>query len=353
MPRGKPIVWPKPWDVEGISKEAWYKRQRQAKAKTADNPKFGNLPLWLPTEKTVQDRIAAARQDLGLGPDPSIAEIEAACEANMKTRHDPTTHDRIKAYAQFLKDHLRAPTAPVAATAEMAQAIPATITLTEYRQWQQAWDHFDEDLFAGQVPAKVMVTLLRKANMAGHYADGRYSHRTEEGRRVAEVAMNPDAFVGRTDEQILSTLVHEMAHCWQHMHGKPARRGYHNKEWAAKMKAIGLQPSSTGAVGGKETGQRMTHYIVPGGSFSKVCRELLGTGFHLEWQSTPHGNERQPPSSKTKFTCMRCAQNVWGKPETEIICGICYDEDRTIQRMASPKDIEEDERRIIESDQAA
>jgi len=59
--------------------------------------------------------------------------------------------------------------------------------------------------------------------------------------------------------------VHEMVHLWQHMHGKPGARGYHNKEWAAKMKAIGLQPSNNGMVGGKETGQHMMDYIIPDG----------------------------------------------------------------------------------------
>jgi hypothetical protein len=36
----------------------------------------------------------------------------------------------------------------------------------------------------------------------------------------------------------------------------PKRRNYHNKEWAAKMIALGLMPSSTGMVGGKITGAR-------------------------------------------------------------------------------------------------
>jgi hypothetical protein len=39
--------------------------------------------------------------------------------------------------------------------------------------------------------------------------------------------------------------VHEMAHVWQHAHGKPSRNGYHNKEWAAKMDERGLIPSDT------------------------------------------------------------------------------------------------------------
>ena len=49
--------------------------------------------------------------------------------------------------------------------------------------------------------------------------------------------------------------------------------GYHpqlsaalyDRQWAAKMREIGLQPSSTGEEGGKETGQSMSHYIIPDG----------------------------------------------------------------------------------------
>jgi hypothetical protein len=33
------------------------------------------------------------------------------------------------------------------------------------------------------------------------------------------------------------------------------------------MKEIGLQPSTIGQPGGKETGQSVTHYIIPGGAF--------------------------------------------------------------------------------------
>jgi hypothetical protein len=51
---------------------------------------------------------------------------------------------------------------------------------------------------------------------------------------------------------VLSTLVHEQAHLWQHHFGKPGRGRYHNREWAAKMVEIGLIPSATGEPGGKQ-----------------------------------------------------------------------------------------------------
>jgi hypothetical protein len=40
------------------------------------------------------------------------------------------------------------------------------------------------------------------------------------------------------------------------------------------MLAVGLIPSDTGKPGGKQTGQRMTHYIEPEGQFDRACREL-------------------------------------------------------------------------------
>ena len=56
----------------------------------------------------------------------------------------------------------------------------------------------------------------------------------------------------------------DQAHVWQQTHGKPPRRCYHDRQGSAKMKEPGLQPSDTAAPGGKETGQNITHYIIPG-----------------------------------------------------------------------------------------
>jgi hypothetical protein len=53
------------------------------------------------------------------------------------------------------------------------------------------------------------------------------------------------------------------------------------------MKSIGLQPSSTGMVGGKETGQRMLDYVLPDAPFSSAFAELAAGGWRLNLQSTP------------------------------------------------------------------
>jgi len=120
-----------------------------------------------------------------------------------------------------------------------------------------------------------------------------------------------------------------MTHVWQHVFGKPSGRNYHNKEWAAKMKAIGLQPSSTSMVGGKETGQRMGDYVIPGGPFTKTFAKLAAKGWKLNLQSAHRDGAKGGANSKTKFTCPSCGTNAWGKPELEIDCRRCRQQMRS------------------------
>jgi hypothetical protein len=201
----------------------------------------------------------------------------------------------------------------------------AVITLKEYQGFQKAYDFFNRELFAGSLP-QVLVTLQRHANTRGYFSPERFSGRIDK-TAVHELALNPDSFPGRTDEMILSTLAHEMAHVWQQTHGKPPRRGYHDRHWAEKMWEIGLQPSSTGEPSGKETGQSMSHAIIPEGRYAQAYAKLAATGFQLHWQSIPATVQgRGKKSSKTKFTCPECGQNAWAKPDARLICGECYDD---------------------------
>ena len=208
------------------------------------------------------------------------------------------------------------------------QPEPATITEREYGAFQQAYDFFNRELFANSL-LHVFVTFQRHARAKGYFAPDRFAGRLEN-TTAHELAMNPDVFTGRADELILSTLVHEMAHVWQQTHGAPPRRAYHDKEWAAKIKKIGLQPTSTGEPGGKETGQRVTHCIIPGGAYARAYAKLAATGFRLNWQSAwGDGDEsrKKKAASKTKYTCPTCETNAWAKPNTALICGACYDEE--------------------------
>ena len=175
--------------------------------------------------------------------------------------------------------------------------------------------------------------MQRKRGALGYFWGAIFKARSGD-QETDEIALNPEGFHD-TETEILSTLVHEMAHLWQHHFGKPSRSGYHNKEWAAKMWEIGLPPSTTGQPGGKETGQSCSNYIDPAGAFAKYTAQLLADGFTLQWMAKRTAREKGDVAeregaggepnhkNKIKYTCSLCGQNAWAKPAARLICGDC------------------------------
>ena len=174
----------------------------------------------------------------------------------------------------------------------MQQAIRRESPNRQYVTLSAAFDFFNRRLFAGKLPA-ALITMQRHAGARGYYSAKRFEGRGGAGKETDEIALNPGTFKSRTDAEILSTLVHEMAHHWQAHAGNPGRGRYHNEEWAQKMEWLGLMPSDSGLPGGKRVGQQVTHYIIAGGRFDQACRELLADGARVEWQSRE--NSARPP----------------------------------------------------------
>jgi predicted SprT family Zn-dependent metalloprotease len=205
----------------------------------------------------------------------------------------------------------------------MRQLINKTSPNHQYITLAAAFDFFNRRLFAGKLPPAI-ITLQRKAGSHGYYSARRFEGRGDDNQETDEIALNPGTFAGRSDSQILSTLVHEMTHHWQRHFGKPGRGRYHNQEWADKMESMGLVATHTGAPGGSPVGQRMTHYIVIGGLFDLACDELFAGGVRLEWQSREwHAHQDKPRTSKAKYSCSQCGLNAWAKPYAHLICGNC------------------------------
>jgi hypothetical protein len=102
------------------------------------------------------------------------------------------------------------------------------------------------------------------------------------------------------------------------------------------MREVGLQPTSTGEPGGMETGQSMTHYILPEGRYAKAYAQLSGSGYQLHWQSLPAVGGKMK-SSKRKFTCPECGQNAWAKPGAALICGECSEADKENITLMTPQ----------------
>ncbi|RMX08164.1 sprT domain-containing protein [Corticibacter populi] len=251
-------------------------------------------------------------------------------------------------------------------------------THVTYDELQRAYDHFNERLFGNGLPA-CLITLQREKRTCGYFSAQRWA--SMDGRTTDEIAMNPAYFAVTPIVETMQTLVHEMVHLWQYHFGKPGRGRYHNGEWANKMEAIGLMPSSTGKPGGARTGDHMADYAIEGGPFLAACEELLTQSFQISWydrfpaadhiahglasqaaqlsnsaaaalpiqissslasmvrgastaigqvsgEETTTGPQPAPPaaanrSNRVKYSCSGCGVNVWGKPGLNVVCGDC------------------------------
>lgn len=149
--------------------------------------------------------------------------------------------------------------------------------------FEEAYTFFNYRLFDDALPPCI-ITFQRQARLMGYVSFKRWVN--TEGQTIDELAINPTYFANYHITTILQTLCHEMVHIWQEHYGNPSRPGYHNKEWSAKMKSIGLMPSTTGEPGGAVVGEAMSDYVIKGGGFEQTCNDLLSSGFKLRWYDT-------------------------------------------------------------------
>lgn len=196
-------------------------------------------------------------------------------------------------------------------------------TDSQFAAYRAMYDYFNDALFGG-VLCPVLLNFSRKAKSLGFFAPLRW---VQGESTTHEISLNPAYFATSTAREIASTLVHEQAHCWQMEHGHFGRRGYHNAEWADKMEAIGLMPSSTAAPGGARVGYRMSHYIIEGGAFARAF-DAMPAEFRFPWACVEldAGGGVQKPArkrDKVKYSCPACPVNAWGKPGLRLVCGDC------------------------------
>ena len=148
-------------------------------------------------------------------------------------------------------------------------------TIEFYTYLAEAFDHFNKALFDNSLTPVIFV-ITRKKNVAGHFRRRGWLNEGEE--TFHEIAVNPQHFISSSPLELCQTIVHEQSHQWQVEYGTESRAGYHNTEWADKMRSIGLNPISKN---GKGTGQSVGDEPIPGGLFEKAYIEFFLMGYKL------------------------------------------------------------------------
>lgn len=218
----------------------------------------------------------------------------------------------------------------------------SNITKHQFGTLADLFTYYNTQLFDGKLP-NCIVNMSRHRGANGFFQAENWKESATDLVKH-EISLNPD-LMNRDDKLWHSTLVHEMVHLWQQEQGSAPRRCYHDKQFAAKMKAVGLQPSNTGQPGGKETGQSMTHYIIEGGVFETAFNEIEEKDLQsLRLPYVPNiataktitisgggdddeaGEETEEKASlsgvKKKYIC-GCENKVWGKPGLDLHCNEC------------------------------
>lgn len=207
-------------------------------------------------------------------------------------------------------------------------------TNAQFAAYRAMWTYFNAVLFGGSL-GHVILNFSRLARSLGFFAPERW--RDASDQVTHEISLNPAHLKRDNAKDAASTLVHEMAHLWRHGQPNPPRNGYHDRQWADQMEALGLMPSSTAAPGGARVGYRMSHYVVAGGAFERAFAQMPAE-CHLPWtcgiddEARGNGDKKAKKAKKereaarkvkVKYTCPDCALNVWGRAGLRLHCEDC------------------------------
>lgn len=184
----------------------------------------------------------------------------------------------------------------------------------------EVYEYFNNELFDNTLPS-VFINFSRESKKSyGYFCSNRW---TSGKAKYHEINLNP-YFFQRDIKETYATLVHEMVHLWQQDFGKkPPRKCYHNKEWGQKMKEVGLYPSNTGQIGGKETGQNCSHYIIEQGAY-EYSFDSMDEALKIKIKNLDIPQSEKPKKAKDKIcyicTNEECNSKVWAKPDMKIAC---------------------------------
>ena len=203
----------------------------------------------------------------------------------------------------------------------------------QYRRTQDffntASDLFNHRLFDNTLPqAQIVFEKLSKSK--SKFVESAIADIRNGMPDADKIIINSTILASEEFILLMGALVDALTSQHQHYYGTAGRDGYRNKERAVMSKEIGLYPSKTGEVGGKEIGDGVDFYIITGSPFEQTLQELKAWGYEQTWQEirpSPKDSVSQG-GKRIKYICPHpdCKMNylsgknvIWECPDHKLL----------------------------------
>ena len=182
----------------------------------------------------------------------------------------------------------------------------------------------NKDKFDGKLPEPVITIQKTRMNAYGWFTPDRTwrDKNNEESDETSynEINIDPRWFNVRTPADIAETLLHEMCHYYNKVNGiKDCNGQVHNKKFKRVAEDVGLVVEK-----GKSVGFGYTSMSDELKTYMDEVVKPNEKAFEY-FRSAPIKAAAGGTKKKTlfKYTCPECGQEVKGKRDVTIKCGIC------------------------------
>ncbi len=206
-----------------------------------------------------------------------------------------------------------------------------TITLNQAQELQTAYGLVDDYLLGGVLPRNVRlgVAHIPRSSDGGVFLSNKWD---DKGNGACHEILIDEHLLTLDKSRWVAALVHQMVHLLQYEHDSLPSNGrhYHNKEFAAIMRNVGLPLISLDPdrKEGSEVGQKVDYSIDSEGRFQKMI-QILGDKLIISTQPRNAGTQldvsaKMSRSAKYRHYCPKCDSGFkTDTKEVNLLCGKC------------------------------
>lgn len=196
---------------------------------------------------------------------------------------------------------------------------------TALEELYRIFNVLNNDKFDGKLPEPVITIQKTKGSTLGHFTlDKTWKDKNDEEseeKSYYEINIDPRWFNSRTSAEVTETLLHEMCHYYNKFNNvKDCSGNVHNKKFKSLAESVGLVVEKGKSVGYGYTSlsDELAKYVEDVVKPDDKAFEYFRTA-----PIKAASGDKKRKKSQFKYTCPSCGQEVKGKKDATIKCGIC------------------------------